>query len=131
MILDQVRLPIVLAPMAGGPSTPELTAAVSTAGGVGFLAAGYLSAAELAARLARTTELTDQPFGVNLFVVPDHADHTDAIERYAARVRADVATVDADTGPPRFDDDDWAAKVDLLCASPVPVVSFTFGFPEH
>ena len=35
--------PIVQAPMAGGPSTPALAASVSTAGGLGFLAAGYKS----------------------------------------------------------------------------------------
>ena len=34
------ELPIVQAPMAGGPSTPELAAAVSAAGGYGFVAAG-------------------------------------------------------------------------------------------
>ena len=33
--------PIIQAPMAGGPSTPELSAAVCNAGGLGFLAAGY------------------------------------------------------------------------------------------
>ncbi|WP_460339981.1 nitronate monooxygenase [Actinoallomurus acanthiterrae] len=40
MILDELPVPIVLAPLAGGPSTPRLTAAVSEAGGLGFLAAG-------------------------------------------------------------------------------------------
>ena len=33
--------PLVAAPMAGGPSTPELVAAVAGAGGCGFLAGGY------------------------------------------------------------------------------------------
>lgn len=41
----QPEVPIVLAPLAGGPSTPELAAAVSEAGALGFLAAGYLTAA--------------------------------------------------------------------------------------
>jgi len=41
MVLDELGTPIVLAPLAGGPSTPELAAAVSEAGGLGFLAAGY------------------------------------------------------------------------------------------
>jgi NAD(P)H-dependent flavin oxidoreductase YrpB (nitropropane dioxygenase family) len=36
-------LPFVQAPMAGGPSTPELAAAVASAGGFGFVAGGYLS----------------------------------------------------------------------------------------
>jgi nitronate monooxygenase len=40
VIIDELSVPIVLAPMAGGPSTPELTAAVSAAGGLGLLAAG-------------------------------------------------------------------------------------------
>jgi nitronate monooxygenase len=44
VLFDTLGVPIVLAPMAGGPTTPELVAAVSQAGGLGFLAAGYLSA---------------------------------------------------------------------------------------
>ena len=66
MTLDRCALPVVLAPLAGGPSTPELCAAVSEAGGLGFLAAGYLSAAELAGRLEQARALTGRPFGVNL-----------------------------------------------------------------
>ena len=46
-VLDQLALPIVLAPMAGGPCTPQLAAQVSEAGGLGFLAAGYLSTDQL------------------------------------------------------------------------------------
>jgi nitronate monooxygenase len=38
--LDELEHPIILAPLAGGPATPELAAAVSDAGGLGFLAAG-------------------------------------------------------------------------------------------
>jgi NAD(P)H-dependent flavin oxidoreductase YrpB (nitropropane dioxygenase family) len=44
MIPDSWDIPIVLAPLAGGPSTPEPAAAVSNADGLGFLAAGYLRA---------------------------------------------------------------------------------------
>ncbi len=54
MILYQSPLPIVLAPLAGGPATPNLTAAVSQADGFGFLAAGYLTADALRDRLAVT-----------------------------------------------------------------------------
>ncbi len=42
-----IAVPIVGAPMAGGPSTPALAAAVSNAGGLGFVAGGYLSADRL------------------------------------------------------------------------------------
>lgn len=51
------ELPILQAPMAGGPSTPALTAAVSRAGGLGFLAAGYLTPDQL--RDARRYQAAD------------------------------------------------------------------------
>lgn len=38
-----VPLPLVAAPMAGGPSSPELVAAVNGAGALGMVAGGYLS----------------------------------------------------------------------------------------
>ena len=34
-------------------------------------------------------------------------------------------------GDPRWDDDAWGVKIDLLLAEPPPVVSFTFGCPPH
>jgi nitronate monooxygenase len=111
-------MPIVLAPLAGGPSTPELAAAVSYAGGLGFVAAGYLSADALRSRIAETRALTDRPFAVNLFVPGPRAE----VSVYADYVR--------DLGEPRWDDDDWDAKLDLLRSEPVPLVSFTFGCPD-
>jgi nitronate monooxygenase len=85
LLLDECRLPLVLAPLAGGPSTPELCAAVTEAGALGFLAAGYLAAAELAARIDQTRELTARPFGVNLFVPTMDGDAA-AVEAYARRL---------------------------------------------
>ncbi len=62
------RRPIVQAPMAGGPSTPELAAAVSNAGGLGFLAAGYRTPEAMRADIAAPRRLTSRPFGVNVFM---------------------------------------------------------------
>jgi nitronate monooxygenase len=128
MILDRCDIPIVLAPLAGGPSTPELAAAVSNVGGLGFLASGYLSAAELAARRRRLNELTGRPFGVNLFV-PGMAGDIARVRRFAAEIESDVSGAGAPLGEPRHDDDDWDAKVGYLMDAPVEVVSFTFGIP--
>jgi nitronate monooxygenase len=128
MILDRCDIPIVLAPLAGGPSTPELAAAVSNVGGLGFLASGYLSAAELAARRRRLNELTGRPFGVNLFV-PGMAGDIARVRRFAAEIESDVSGAGARLGEPRHDDDDWDAKVGYLMDAPVEVVSFTFGIP--
>src|SRR4051794_41964219 len=52
---------IVLAPLAGGPATPELAAAVSNAGGLGFVAAGDLGAGELARRVRPGRAPTRRP----------------------------------------------------------------------
>jgi nitronate monooxygenase len=38
-VLDRMRRPVIVAPMAGGPSTPELVIAAGRAGAVGFLTA--------------------------------------------------------------------------------------------
>ena len=61
-----IRVPILLAGMANGPSTPELAAAVSRAGGLGVLGASGLSCATLERQIARVRELAPgAPFGVN------------------------------------------------------------------
>ncbi len=62
-----IRHPIIQAPMGGGPSTPELVAAVSDAGGLGSLAAAYLTPEAIAVEVGRVRALTDRPFNVNLF----------------------------------------------------------------
>jgi nitronate monooxygenase len=126
VLIDTLGIPIVLAPLAGGPSTPELAAAVSGAGGLGFLAAGYLSADALGERVERTRALTVRPFGVNLFV-PGPAAPPQIYTGYVQRLEAEGLQL----GTPKFDDDGWDAKLALLERSPVAVVSFTFGLPDR
>ena len=130
MILDGLAVPIVLAPLAGGPATPELAAAVSNAGGLGFLAAGYLSDAALGDQIARARTLTSAPLGVNLFV-PGNPAPPGSVAEYAATLATTASEAGAELGEPRFDDDQWAAKLDRLTTDPLPVVSFTFGCPER
>jgi nitronate monooxygenase len=121
-VLDRLDVPIVLAPLAGGPSTPELAAAVCEGGGLGFLAGGYLTAAALEERIARLRELTARPFGVNLFVPGSPSEPA---------VYADYAqAMPEGAGEPRFEDDDWATKLALLEQAKPDVVSFTFGCPS-
>src|SRR3954449_7506399 len=63
-----IDVPVVLAPMGGGPSTVELAAAVSNAGGLGTLAGGYLQPDRLRDEIRQLRAATERPFGVNLFV---------------------------------------------------------------
>jgi nitronate monooxygenase len=130
VILDQLNVPVVLAPLAGGPTTPQLAAAVSEVGGLGFLAAGYLTAGKLREEIARARALTRAPLGVNVFVPGGSPAPPEVVAAYAATIEADPGAAGVALGEPRFDDDDWAAKIALLTADPLPVTSFTFGCPE-
>ena len=87
--LRALSVPVIVAPMAGGPTTPELAAAGTNAGGLGFLAAGYLSADALAERITAARALTSGPLGVNLFVVRSSAAWPDAIHRYAQTLESE------------------------------------------
>ncbi|HEY0696173.1 MAG TPA: nitronate monooxygenase, partial [Micromonospora sp.] len=128
-VLTRLRRPVVGAPMAGGPSTPQLAVAVSQAGGLGFLAGGMCPVSRLRDDVARVRAGTDQPFGVNLFLPGDPAVDDAAIEAYAARLAPTAARWEVPLGHPTGGDDDYPAKLDALLADPVPVVSFVFGLP--
>jgi len=124
-------VPIVQAPLGGGPGTPELTAAVSTAGGFGVVGGGYLDPEDLAGVLARTRSLTDRPFGVNLFLAPppqrtgSEAARA-ALSRVAADLGLDAAVPDELRGLPDPD-----AQLDVVLASDVRLVTFAFGAPAR
>jgi nitronate monooxygenase len=128
-LLDQLEVPIVQAPLAGGPSTPELAGAVCNAGGLGFVAAGYRAPDGLAEALARTRTLTDRPFGVNLFAANGAPADPGVVRRYADALRPLADRAGVALGEPRFDDDAFDAKLALLLDDPPAVVSFTFGCP--
>jgi nitronate monooxygenase len=127
--LSSLRVPIVQAPMGGGPSTPALAAAVAEAGGLGFLAAGYKTADAVRADIAALRELTPRPFGMNVFAPPAPAAERAAIERFASELVVEAERYGTPLGEPRHDDDGWAAKLALVAELGVPVVSFTFGCP--
>src|SRR4051812_38388471 len=119
-VLAELEHPIVQAPMAGGPSTVELAAAVCDAGGLGFVAAGYRDPEELRYEIQA---MRGRVFGVNLFV-------PGSSEGDSGAVAADVASLGGGAGEPRFGDDGGGAKLGVLRdAEAAPVVSFTFGCP--
>jgi nitronate monooxygenase len=128
-MLDTLEVPIVQAPMAGGPSTPELAAAVAGAGGLGFVAGGYLTPDALSDDIARTRALTDRPFGVNLFAPTGAPADPVIVRAYAERMQPEADRAGVALGQPRFDDDAFDAKLDVLTSDPVAVVSFAFGCP--
>ncbi|MFE9097726.1 nitronate monooxygenase [Streptomyces sp. NPDC007264] len=143
-LTDLLRHPIVQAPMAGGVSVPQLAAAVSEAGGLGFLAAGYKTADGMYQEIKQLRGLTGAPFGVNLFMPqPDPGAGTGsagaaaaalpsaaAVEVYANQLAGEAAWYETELGDPDSGrDDGYDAKLAVLLDNPVPVVSFHFGVP--
>jgi len=131
-LLDRLgaTLPVLAAPMAGGPTTPGLVLAATAAGSAGFLAAGYLTPDAVAEQIATVTAGIEA-YAVNLFAphpVPvdptAYAAYREALLPLAERLGVDLPA------QPVEDDDHWHGKVDVLVAAAPPVVSFTFGLPD-
>jgi nitronate monooxygenase len=119
----ELSRPVVVAPMAGGPSTVALVVAAARAGGLGFLAAGYKSPSAVKAEVAEA-RATGLPFGLNVFVPDDRPIPMIEFRRYRAMLEAEFGTRRT---PPPYDDDHFREK--LRIAAGVPFVSFTFGLP--
>ncbi|MGC4963925.1 nitronate monooxygenase [Gordonia sp. DT101] len=127
----QVPLPILCAPMAGGPSTPALVAAVGAAGGLGWLPAGYLTPDALEDLVADLEQRSDRPYGVNLFLSgpePDEAADR-AVQAYIEELGGEAARYGVAPGEPRFTDERVAEKLDVLARHRPSIISFTFGDP--
>lgn len=83
-----IKYPVIQAPM-NGVAGAKLCAAVSNAGGLGFLGAGMMTPEQLDAALTEVRALTDRPFGVGLLLRLLPADSEDAVIRgYRERVAA-------------------------------------------
>ena len=125
--------PIIQAPMAG-VSTPQLAAAVSTAGALGSLGLGAAGAGDARRMIQDVRALSSRQFNVNVFVhqraEPDAARETawlDALAPEFHRFHAEP--------PPRlqaiyrsFVEDDEMRT--MLVSEAPPVVSFHFGLPD-
>jgi nitronate monooxygenase len=121
-LADLLTSPVVVAPMAGGPSTPALVVSAASAGAFGFLAAGYKSVPALFEEISAVRKAGVTAFGVNVFVPGEPASDGGELSRY-------VASLGDGTGQPSWDDDRYDEKVAALLADPPAAVSFTFGCP--
>ena len=123
------RLPVWVAPMAGGPSVPGLVIAAGRAGALGFLAGGYKTAELMLAEISAVRAAGVPRFGVNVFVPGQPAGDPAAVSAYVTSLRDGGGPPGAVPGEPAWDDDHWADKLMVLMADRPPVVSFTFGCP--
>ena len=124
-----IEHPIVLAPMTGGPSTPALVAAVSSAGGLGLYGVQGLRAEAVAEAVAATRRLTPAPFGVNVqLAAPFERGDAAVVQAALAPLRRALGLPEDSPAPPRGD-----APLVLLEAAAdagAPILSVALGDPE-
>lgn len=131
IVLSDLAVPIIGAPMAGGPTTDALVVAVSQAGGLGVLATAYRTPAQTAASVAAIRDAGVERFGANLFVPDDPAGHhvdPASLEAYRDLLSDRISDVEPGVVAPH-DTAEYDETVDVLLAGGVPWVSFTFGLP--
>ncbi|WP_266169567.1 NAD(P)H-dependent flavin oxidoreductase [Dyella subtropica] len=120
--------PLIQAPMSGS-TTPALVAAVSNAGGLGSLGAGYLEPQAILEQAAQVRSLSDRPFAINLFVLPETFD-VDAAAVASARRHLDVLMeregLAVRTSLPERWAPSFAGQFAALCEAQPAVASFAF-----
>lgn len=123
-----IKYPILQAPMAGGPTTPRLVAAVSNAGGLGSLGAAYLSPETLRKQVREIRSLTEGSFGVNLFVPLSFEANPERIER-ANELLGPYRKELGIEAPEKFSsfEESFEDQLEVVLEEQVPVFSFTFG----
>lgn len=126
-----IEHPIILAPLAGGGSTPELVAAVSNAGGLGTLGCAYSTPEQIAAAIAAVRRLTSRPFGVNLFAGGEESGTgADAAPMLAILARHHETLGLPKPGLPTTTSIPVEAQLAAVLVADVPIFSFTFGIPS-
>lgn len=128
-----LELPIIQAPMAGGATTAELIAAVSNAGGLGSLGAGYLSPLQLRESIGRIKALTTKPFAVNVFT-PSNVDKKTNQKKFP-QIAAIIQRYQQALGIQEeiiFPDyiDYFSEQIAIIIEEKIPIFSFTFGIPN-
>jgi nitronate monooxygenase len=118
--------------MGGGPSTPELVAAVSNAGGLGSLGAAYLTPDQMTDAIRRIRTLSSRPFNVNLFVggwsTNSDFDAGPMLELLGEiHQKLGLPPPVAPTPAP----DPFPAQFEAVLDARVPIFSFTFGIPDR
>jgi nitronate monooxygenase len=126
-----IEHPVIQAPMGGGPSTPELVAAVSNAGGLGSLGAAYLNPDQITDTIRRIKSLTNKPFNVNLFAGGYEAKtHDDPRQMLAVLAEIHEALALPPPVLPELPPDPFPAQFEAVLDSDPPIFSFTFGIPS-
>jgi nitronate monooxygenase len=126
-----IQHPIIQGPLGGGPSTPELVAAVSNAGGLGSLGAAYLTPDQITVDIQRIKSLTEKPFQVNLFA-GGWDENAQADPRPMLELLAEIHQTLGlpPPTPPLPKPDPFPEQFEAVLDARPAIFSFTFGIPN-
>lgn len=120
--------------MAGGITSPELVAAVSNAGGLGMIGAGYMTPDQVRFQIKEVQRFTDKPFGVNLFVPGKYEVDEEKLQNAKSLLKPILEDlgVENDVVLPNIEEDilTFHEQLNILMEENVPICSFTFGLPS-
>ncbi|MFK0161953.1 NAD(P)H-dependent flavin oxidoreductase [Rhizobium sp. NPDC090279] len=124
-----LKHPLIVAPMAGGPTSVDLVAAASAAGALGAMGGAYYNASAIEAFATEVRQRTDKPFSINLFIphsIPDVA--PDRVERAleaTARYRQELELPSPKLEAPY--EEDFDAQFEAVLRLKPACLSFVFG----
>jgi nitronate monooxygenase len=132
--LLKISYPIIQAPMAGGPTTSALVSAVSNAGGLGMIGAGYMKPNEIRIQIREVRKLTSKPFGINLFIPTQYSVDNDKLQNAQTLLQPirKQFKVDIPENLPSYEKDlrTFHEQLNIVIEEKVPICSFTFGVPS-
>src|SRR5712692_9130022 len=127
-----IEHPIILAPMGGGPGTPELIATVANAGGLGSLGAAYLIPDEIREQVAAIRALAKKPVNINLFAGGYHTGpigNPSPMLSILSRVHERLGIMPPVLPP--LQPNPFAEQLKVVLELGPEVFSFTFGVPDR
>lgn len=132
----RIEYPIIQAPMAGGITTAELVAAVSRAGAIGMIGAGYMTPEQMRSQIVEVKERTKKPFGVNLFVPNEF----EASEEEIIRANGLLNPLREELNLPAKElavvpdyeqlKKTFHEQIKVIIEESIPICTFTFGIPS-
>lgn len=129
--LSFTNSPLILAPM-GGVGTPQLAAAVAQEGGFPFLPCAYSTPEQIRNAVDALRELTNRPFGLNLFIeeaLPPLDDSSLHAAHERLRVYREELGIPHPSLPAR-PPEHYEAQMETVLALRPAAFSFTFGIPR-
>ena len=130
---SQLKIPVIQAPMAGGPNTPELVSAVSNNGGIGSFGFAYSVPEKIIDDLTTTKSLTNGPINSNFFIFQPIEALTAEIQSLALEALLDLPILgDTQLALPKepfFPDIN--IQLEAIWLNPTEILTFHFGIPSQ